>query len=269
MIYIEALLHRITYRTIQVLTDIGSYTVMMLEVIRLIFTTRPRWALIVEQLYEMGVQSLPLVSLTGLATGMVLAAQAFFQLSDKGLTGTTGIMVAKAMLVEIGPVLTSFMITGRVGASISAELGSMKVTEQIDAMASMGVNPIEYLVVPRCTAMALMVPILAVFSSACGIIGGWFISVNLYGMDSQTFLDPIPIYVSWFDIFANITKSWIFGVLIVSIACYRGMAVSGGARGVGKATTSSVVICYMCILAVNFMLTVGLNAGYWYIFGFS
>ncbi len=270
MIYwIEAFLHEVSYKTLRILMLLGSYSVMMADVVRLFFTTRPRWKLIAEQLYELGVRSLPLICLTGLATGMVLAAQAFFQLSDKGLTGTTGIMVAKSMLVEIGPVLTSFMITGRVGAAISAELGSMKVTEQIDAMASMAVNPISYLVLPRCLAMAIMTPLLAIFSSASGIIGGWFVSVSLYGMATQTFFDPIPVYVNWFDIVANITKSWVFGILIVSIACFYGMNVSGGARGVGKSTTSSVVTCYVSILASNFLLTVGLNASYWFIFGFS
>lgn len=247
---------------------VGSYTVMMWDAIRLLLSTPPRWKLIIEQFYNLGVRSLPLICLTGVATGMVLAAQAFFQLSDKGLTGTTGIMVAKSMLVEIGPVLTSFMITGRVGAAICAELGSMKVSEQIDAMASMAVNPISYLVIPRCCAMAIMTPILAIFSSASGILGGWLVSTNLYGMTSETFFEPIPIYVNWFDILANILKSWVFGILIVSIACFYGMTVSGGARGVGTATTSSVVTCYVSILISNFLLTVGLNAGYWYIFGF-
>jgi phospholipid/cholesterol/gamma-HCH transport system permease protein len=251
------------------LASLGSYIYMQWKVLKLLFTKAPRWSLLITQLYTVGVSSLPLIAITGLATGMVLAAQAFFQLSDKGLTGTTGIMVAKSMLVEIGPLLTSFMITGRVGAAITAELGSMKVTEQMDAMTSMGVNPLEYLVVPRYIAMGFMVPLLTLFSSFFGIFGGWFISTALYGMNSQTFLDPLPLYISWFDIISNVVKSSVFGALIVSISCYQGFNVSQGAAGVGRSTTASVVISYSAILLANFLLTVTLNALYWYVFGFS
>jgi phospholipid/cholesterol/gamma-HCH transport system permease protein len=251
------------------LSGLGSYVVMVGRVVLLLVSRRPRWDVVVSHLYEIGVRSLPLVCVTGMAIGMVLSAQSFFQLSDKGLTGATGLMVAKSMLVEIGPVLTAFMITGRVGAAICAELGSMRVSEQIDAMACMGVNPLEYLVVPRYLSMAIMMPILAVFSSAFGIFGGWFIATRLYGMSTQAFFDPIQVYLTWFDIICNMLKSWIFGLLVVSIACYEGMATSGGAAGVGRATTTSVVVSYSAVLGANFMLTIFLNAMYWYVFGFS
>lgn len=251
------------------LASIGQYVVMVAKVIGMAATRRLRWDLVIAQLYEIGVRSLPLVCVTGMAIGMVLGAQAFFQLSDKGLTGATGLMVAKSMLVEIGPVLTAFMITGRVGAAICAELGSMKVSEQIDAMACMGVNPLEYLVVPRYISMAIMMPVLTVFSSAAGIFGGWFVAVYLYGMNTQTFFEPIQVYLTWFDLICNFVKSWVFGLLIVSVACYEGMNVGGGAAGVGRATTSSVVVTYSFILVSNFLLTILLNALFWYVFGFS
>ncbi len=251
------------------IVTLGSYTVMVCEILKTACTSRPRLGVVFSQLYEIGVRSLPLVCITGAATGMVLAAQSFFQLSDKGLTGTTGIMVAKSMLVELGPILTSFMLTGRVGAAICAELGSMRVTEQIDAMASMGANPLEYLVVPRYMSMLFMAPVLTIFSSACGIFGGWFIATQLYGMNSQAFFDPLPLYMNWFDMISNVVKSTVFGMLVVSIACFRGMVAGGGAAGVGRATTSSVVITYSSILIANFLLTIFLNASYWYIFGFN
>ena len=242
---------------------------MVFHVLFLVITQRPRWDLVNTQLYEMGVRSLSLVCVTGMAIGMVLSAQSFFQLSDKGLTGATGLMVAKSMLVEIGPVLTAFMITGRVGAAICAELGSMRVSEQIDAMSCMGVNPLEYLIVPRYIGMIIMMPVLTVFSSACGIIGGWGIATQLYGMNTQTFFDPIQVYITWFDVICNFLKSWIFGIIVVSIACFEGMSTKGGAAGVGRATTASVVISYSSILGANFLLTIFLNALYWYIFGFN
>jgi len=251
------------------LSGIGRYTVMVASVLRLSLSKRPKWSLLVPHLYEIGVRSLPLICLTGLATGMVLSAQSFFQLSDKGLTGVTGIMVAKSMLVEIGPILTSFMITGRVGASICAELGSMKVTEQVDAMVSMGVRPLEYLVVPRYLSMAIMMPVLTIFSSACGIFGGWLLATQLYEMTSQTFLDPISVYLTNYDIISNFVKSWLFGLLVVSIACYKGFHTKGGAAGVGRSTTSCVVISYCAILGINFLLTIILNDIYWIIYGFN
>jgi phospholipid/cholesterol/gamma-HCH transport system permease protein len=160
-------------------------------------------------------------------------------------------------------------MTGRVGAAICAELGSMKVSEQIDAMACMGVDPLEYLVVPRYIGLAVMMPVLTVFSSAAGIFGGWFLAVYLYGMSTQNFFDPVQVYLNWFDVICNFVKSWVFGLLIVSVACFHGMAVRGGAAGVGRSTTTSVVMSYSSILGANFFLTILLNALYWYVFGFS
>ncbi len=245
------------------LSSLGEFAIMIANLIRITLITPPHFRLIRDQTFEMGVLSLPVIAITGLSTGMVLAAQAFFQLSDKGLAGTTGLMVAKSMLVELGPVLTAFMITGRVGAAICAELGTMRVTEQIDALQSMAVHPLKYLVAPRFIAMTLMVPILTVFSCAMGIFGGYLVAVKLYGMSSFSYFDPMPTYITSFDLVSGFTKASFFGLLIVSISCFRGMRTSGGAAGVGKATTSSVVICYSSILISNFLLTLALNAAYW------
>lgn len=253
-------------KLLRIFTSIGECIQMTCETIWISIKNPPAFKLISEQLYDMGVLSLPVVAVTGLSTGMVLAAQSYFQLADKGLAGTTGLMVTKAMLVELGPILTSFMICGRVGAAICAELGSMKVTEQIDALYSMAVSPLRYLVAPRFIAMSIMVPILTVFSCAMGIFGGYLVAVQLYNMPAVTFFDPIPAYVNWYDLFSGFSKSLVFGVLIAMISCYRGLMTKGGAAGVGKSTTNSVVICYSCILIANFILTLGLNAAYWLFF---
>ena len=250
----------------QIFESLGAYTLMMFQMIWNSIKHPPSWRLVQSQLFEVGVASLPVIAITGLSTGMVLAAQAYFQLSDKGLTGTTGIMVAKSMLVELGPILTAFMITGRVGAAITAELGSMKVTEQVDALRSMAVDPLRYLIAPRFIAMTLMVPILTIFSCAMGILGGYLVAVQIYGMAPHAFFDPMPIYVTWFDLASGLTKSFVFGLLIVSISCYRGITTTGGAAGVGRSTTTSVVLCYSAILTANFMLTLALNAFYWIVF---
>ncbi len=247
------------------LVALGSYTLLILSVIWVVLKRPPQWSLIRDQMYEIGVRSLPVVAITGFSTGMVLAAQSFFQLSDKGLAGATGLMVTKAMLVELGPVLTAFMVTGRVGASICAELGTMRVTEQIDALSSMSVNPLRYLVAPRFISGLLMLPLLTAFSCLMGIIGGLLVAVDYYGMSTSAFLDPLPTHVTTFDVVSGLIKSFVFGFIIITISCYRGMTTSGGAAGVGRATTNSVVICYSVILISNFLLTVALNNSYGYL----
>lgn len=247
------------------LAALGDYTSMIGQVIWVSIKKPPQWDLIRDQMFEIGVMSLPVVAITGFSTGMVLAAQAYFQLADKGLASATGLMVAKSMMVELGPVLTAFMVTGRVGASMCATLGTMRVTEQIDALRSMAVNPLRYLVAPRFIAGILMMPLLTIFSTIMGIIGGYIVAVGYYGMASNTFLDPLPLHIDMFDFFSGLTKAFVFGVIIVTISCYRGMTTSGGAAGVGRATTNSVVICYSFILIINFLLTVLLNSSYAYI----
>lgn len=247
------------------LNDIGEFCLMVLHMLTMSIRHPPSWKLVRNQLYDVGVLSLPVIAITGLSTGMVLAAQTYFQLSDKGLTGTTGVMVAKSMLVELGPILTACMLTGRVGAAIAAELGTMKVTEQIDALRSMACDPLRYLVAPRFFAMMVMVPILTIFSCTMGIFGGYLVAVQAYGMSSNTFFDPMPAFISWFDLFSGISKSFVFGLLIVTISCYRGMNTHGGAQGVGRSTTNSVVLCYSAILISNFLLTLALNASYWFL----
>lgn len=249
----------------QILSSLGAYVLLIQHVIFLSFRSPPQWMLVRDQLYAIGVLSLPVVAITGFSTGMVLATQSFFQLSDKGLAGATGLMVTKAMLVELGPVLTAFMITGRVGASMCAELGTMRVTEQIDAIRSMSVNPLGYLVAPRFIAGIAMMPLLSIFSSLMGVVGGYIVAVGYYNMSPSAFLDPLPIHVTYFDFFSGLAKSFVFGMIIVTISCYKGLATQGGAAGVGRSTTNSVVICYSVILIVNFFLTLGLNSSYSYL----
>lgn len=241
---------------------VGDYILFILRVVWVSLRRPPAWSLIRDQMYNIGVLSLPVVAITGFSTGMVLAAQSYFQLSDKGLASATGLMVAKAMLVELGPVLTAFMITGRVGASMCAELGTMRVTEQIDALRSMAVNPLRYLVAPRFISGILMMPLLTIFSSLMGVLGGYMIAVGFYQMPSNSFLDPLPVHVTTFDFLSGMVKSVVFAGIIVTISCYRGMTTEGGAAGVGRSTTNSVVICYSIILIVNFLLTIALNTSY-------
>ncbi len=237
----------------------GEFVLLIWNVTVATFKRPPNWALIREQLYNIGVLSLPVVAMTGFSTGLVLAAQSFFQLSDKGLAGATGLMVGKAMITELGPVLTAFMVTGRVGAAMCAELGTMRVTEQVDALETMAVDPNRYLVAPRFISGMLMMPLLTVFSIFMGIFGGYLISVFYFKMPPTTYFDPMPIYITNFDLLIGIVKAFVFGVLIVTISCFKGLKTSGGAEGVGRSTTNSVVVCYTFILFTNFLITLGLN----------
>jgi phospholipid/cholesterol/gamma-HCH transport system permease protein len=238
---------------------LGEYVMLIISVAQATLRRPPHLRLILAQLYDVGVASLPVVAVTGFSTGLVLAAQSFYQLADKGLSSVTGLMVAKAMMTELGPVLTGFMLTGRVGASMCAELGTMCVSEQIDALKTMSVNPNRYLISPRFIAGTFMMPLLTVFGIVMGILGGYLISVYYFGMAPTSYFDPMPIHITHFDFAIGIIKGFVFGVLIMTIACFKGIKTTGGAAGVGRFTTSSVVITYCSILTINFCLTVGLN----------
>lgn len=238
---------------------VGMWAQMLANTSWTAFKRPPSWALILDQLFHIGVMTLPVVAITGFSTGLVLAAQSFYQLGDKGLASVTGLFVGKGMLTEVGPVLTAFMVTGRVGSSITAVIGTMKVTEQIEALRSMAVNPFRYLIAPRIIGGITMLPVLTIFSAAVGIFGGYLISVYFFNMTPQGFWDPMPGNITAFDIWTGVIKAFFFGLIISTISCYKGMTTTGGAAGVGKAITSSVVISYSYILVVNFLLTVGMN----------
>ncbi len=238
---------------------VGMWAFMLASTFWATLKRPPSWPLILDQLYNIGLLSLPVVAITGFSTGLVLAAQSFYQLADKGLASATGLLVGKGMLTEIGPVLTAFMITGRVGSSMTAVLGTMQVTEQIDALKSMAVNPLRFLVAPRIISSMAMLPVLTMFSAVMGVFGGYLISVYLFGMTSQGYFDPMPVHITYFDIWTGLIKAICFGFIISTIACYKGITTRGGAAGVGRSTTTSVVICYSYILIVNFVLTVALN----------
>ena len=237
----------------------GEFITLIIGVITATIKRPPSWALIREQMYNIGVLSLTVVAITGTSTGLVLAVQSFYQLSDKGLSGVTGIMVSKAMITELGPILTALMVTGRIGSAMCAELGTMKVTEQIDAMETMAVDPKRYLLAPRYIATLIMLPLLTTFSVILGIFGGYAISASFFGMPWSNYFDPMPIYVSSFDLASGLIKSVIFSIYLATICCYKGIKTTGGAAGVGKSTTSSVVLTYVTILFSDFLITIALN----------
>ena len=187
---------------------------------------------------------------------MVLATQGYIQLSDLSAEGQIGGFVCVSLIKELGPMVTGFVLAGRIGASITAELGTMKVTEQIDALSVMGTDPVKYLVVPRFLACAYMLPILTVFSTFSGIAGGYFVAVYLFSMNGVFFMKQVQSYLFMSSICISLIKATSFGMAIALVGCYKGFTISvaGGAEGVGKATTGSAVVSLMLILVLDVLL---------------
>ena len=218
-----------------------------------------KWKYVVEQMVKIGYESLPIVSLIAFFVGLIIAMQSAYQLKAFGATIYTANLTAVSIIRELGPLLTAIIITGRNGSAITAEIGTMRVSEEIDALATMGLNPVKFLVVPRVLAMMIMLPCLTVIADLVGIFGGYLISVFYFHMSPTTYFDPMPIYMNNFDLLTGVVKAVIFGIIIVTISCYKGLTTRGGAEGVGRSTTNSVVICYTFILFTNFLITLGLN----------
>ena len=210
---------------------------------------------IVLQVKKIGVDTLPIVTLMAIFTGMVLAVQTYYQFRQVGMEIFIGALVGLSMARELGPILTSIIVAGRVGSAIAAEIGSMKVTEQVDALKTLAVDPYKYLGVPRLLACFFMVPVLTVYAVFIGITGGFMISVFKYGLQGSEYMDKMIMFVRPIDIMSGITKSFFFGLIIALIGCYKGFNTEGGAEGVGRSTTSSVVTSSILILVLDFFLS--------------
>ena len=210
---------------------------------------------IVKQMMEIGVNSLPVVLITALFTGMVLALQSYTGFKRFGAEGYVGSVVALSMTRELGPVLTALIVTGRAGAAMAAELGTMRVTEQIDALETLATNPVKYLVVPRFISGLIMLPALTVIAVIIGIMGGYFVTVVLLGASVTTYMEKTWDYLKMQDMYNGLIKACFFGAALAIICCYKGFYTSGGAEGVGKATTGAVVISFMTILISDYFLS--------------
>ncbi|HOI74441.1 MAG TPA: ABC transporter permease [Syntrophales bacterium] len=210
---------------------------------------------IFKQMEFVGVKSIFVVVLTGTFTGMVMALQGYHGFRMFAAESLVGSTVALGMTRELGPVLTSLMVTARAGSAMAAELGTMRVTEQIDALAVMAANPVKHLIVPRLIAGVLMVPLLTVVSDFMGILGGYFVGVHILNINSGAFMKNIFKYVTLNDIYSGLVKAACFGLLMALIGCYKGFNTRGGAEGVGRATTEAVVLASISILVSDYILT--------------
>ena len=238
------------------LGELGRLTVAVAESL---IRGRRRPRLIMRQIAEIGYRSQPVVIMTGAFTGAVLAAQSLFQFSALNMETGAGALVSVAMLRELGPSITALMLAGRVGAAMAAEIGTMKVTEQIDALRSMAVHPIDYLVTPRMVAMFLAMPLLIAESAAFGILTSLIVGTGAFGVNAAYWMNQVNHYTDLPDILIALIKGAVFGFLIVIVSCHQGLKASSGAVGVGQGTTRAMVYSALFLLVFNFFLTLLLN----------
>jgi phospholipid/cholesterol/gamma-HCH transport system permease protein len=243
---------------INLLNMLGSFLLFFIETVRTLFSSRLKISTILAQAESIGVDSLLIVILTGGFAGAVLALQSYIGFKRYGGEELIGPLVAISMTREIGPVITGLMVTGRSGSSIAAEIGTMRITEQIDALRTLCINPLQYLVIPRLLAGMIILPFLTLFSMIFGIMGGYGICVHILGLSGTQYLEGIRTYLEMSDIVNGLVKSSVFGLVLAWVGCFKGFFASGGARGVGIATTQSVVMGSILLIIANYFLTAAL-----------
>ncbi len=240
--------------------ELGSLALFVLAGAAHVFSLPVQWAKIVQQVYFIGVKSVAVIALIGLFTGMVLGLQGYYTLVKFGAEGLLGAAVALSVIRELGPVLTAIMITGRAGSSMAAELGIMRISEQIDALDAMGVNPVRYLFSPRLAASLVCFPLLTAMFDVIGILGGYLSGVLMLGVNSGVYWARIHDSVEMQDVSGGFAKAVVFALLVAAVSCHRGYTThlrpgGFGARGVSLSTTSAVVLSCVAILASDYALT--------------
>ncbi|MBD3296405.1 MAG: MlaE family lipid ABC transporter permease subunit [Candidatus Omnitrophica bacterium] len=234
---------------------IGGFAVLMVKTVFWVFAPRMRKRQVLEQMARIGVASSPIIILISFFTGMVLALQSAYQMQKVSAEMYIASLVALSLTRELGPVLTALIVAGRCGAAITAALGTMKVTEQVEALETLSANPIQYLVVPRFLAMLVMLPLLTIFADIFGMLGGYVIGVGKLSIPHAMYINMTwrPLVLK--DVITGLIKSVSFAVIISGIACFEGLNSRGGAEGVGRATTSSVVKSFILVILVDCLLT--------------
>lgn len=246
---------RIGAATLAFFAEAGQMALLLASAMA--WAARPpyRWRLVLQQMDFAGVGSLFIVLLTGLFTGLVFALQSSFAFAKFNAESLVGATVVISLCRELGPVLTGLMVAGRAGSAIATELGTMRVSEQIDALESMAVSPVQYLVVPRLLALVVVMPLLTMLFDYLGFLGAFVVSIYQAGIDEGTFMGRIGRLAELSDLLGGLFKAGVFGGIIGVVACHKGMSASGGSKGVGLAATSTVVTCSVLILVVDYLLT--------------
>jgi phospholipid/cholesterol/gamma-HCH transport system permease protein len=242
-------------KTTQFVMEMGRVLIFLSHTLRWT-VSRPFYLKnLLKQMEQIGVNSVPVVLTTALSTGMVLALQSYTGFKRFGAESLIGAVVSLSMTRELGPVLTGLMVAGRAGAAMAAELGTMKVTEQIDALETLATNPMKYLVVPRFVASTVMMFFLTVLGMMIGVAGGYFVGVKVLGTNPVTYINQSIDNTEVTDIWYGLIKALVFGAVVGLIGCYKGFHTEGGAEGVGKATTGAVVVSCMLILILDYFLS--------------
>ena len=241
-------------KTLSFFENVGGLAILIKRTFLGLPSVFTRSRLTTEQMHLMGVNSLPLVVVVSVFTGAVTAVQAVYQISDYVPMRYIGTAVGKAVMIELAPVLTALVVAGRVGAAIAAELGTMKVTEQIDALESLALDPVEYLVVPRFVAGLIMLPVLTVFADAIAILGGLGVSTVSLHVSPHTFFNGLKSFFKMMDLTSGLLKAFVFGSIISIIGCYQGFRTTGGAEGVGRSATKAVVVASVLILIADYVV---------------
>ncbi|MBN1504712.1 MAG: ABC transporter permease [Candidatus Eisenbacteria bacterium] len=241
-------------RVVESLEETGRVFLFFVNVFRSFPGFWRKGHLVLEQMMAMGIESLSLVFVTSIFTGAVAAVQAAYQFQDYVPMRYLGSVIGKSVVIELGPVLTALVVAGRVGASIAAELGTMRVTEQIDALETMGVSPIRHLAVPRMISGMVMLPVVTIFSDFLAIVGAYVVAYVSLDVATNTFMEGLRMFFHLRDVFGGLVKSLFFGVVIATMGCYFGFHAEGGAEGVGRATTRAVVSSCLSILVLDYML---------------
>jgi phospholipid/cholesterol/gamma-HCH transport system permease protein len=258
----KGLLIAIGRACVELLHGIGACALLGRQVVAACFNDRQRWEVMVGQLYSIGYLSLPIVIVTGISMGLVMAVQAHATLVKFNAEVMSGPMVMYSLVTQIGPSMTALLVAGRAGSNIAAEIGTMKVTEQIDALRVMGTDPVSYLVMPRVVALTILMPVLGALAGCVGTIAGGFLLVNLWGVDGGAYWYQTQRFVGTWDVVTGILKCPPLGFLMGLIACRQGLLTRGGASGVGEACTRAVVQGCMMVLVMNFVLTLLCNKLY-------
>jgi len=236
------------------IADVGRVALLVGETFRTLVRGLQSFRLVIDQMYIIGVQSLSLVLIVSVFTGAVAAVQAAYQFANVVPLKYIGSVIMRSVIIELGPVLTSLIVGGRVGAAIAAELGTMRVTEQIDALEAMAINPVRHLVVPRVVASVVMLPMLVMISNVVAIFGGYVVSVTSIGVSTHTYVQALQDFFYVKDLMSGIIKAVFFGAIIGWMGCYHGFRTEGGAEGVGIATTRAVVSACVLVLISDYVL---------------
>ncbi|MEX2287457.1 MAG: ABC transporter permease [Planctomycetaceae bacterium] len=259
----ETWVHTVGRATIEAVEVLGDLSLFSFRMLQWMVARLPQRAVILPCFYQIGVLSLPVVMVTGGFLGMVLAVQTFDQLVMMRLETRIGAVINISLVKELGPVLAATMLAGRVGSAMAAELGTMRVTEQIDALRALGADPIQYLVVPRFLACFLLIPLLTAVADGVGILGGWMFSTQILGVNSFHYWHNSDLFITGYDVVSGVFKSVFFGAAIALIACHRGFNCGAGAEGVGRAATEAFVFSFIMILVLDFFLGMFLNTLYY------